>query len=142
MFVLDTDLLTLAQRGRGEAADNLRRRMALRRPDEVATTVVCYEEQMRGWLAYAAKAKTVVQQVEAYRRLESHLDDFKRIPLLSFSEAAAVEFQRLRKAGMRIGTMDLRIGSIVLTGGDTLLSRNLRDFQKIPGLRVEDWSAA
>lgn len=37
------------------------------------------------------------------------------------------------------GTMDLKIVSIVLVHGATLLSGNLRDFRQIPGLHVEDW---
>jgi tRNA(fMet)-specific endonuclease VapC len=37
--------------------------------------------------------------------------------------------------------MDLKIAAIVLAQGATLLTRNLRDFQKVPGLKVEDWTA-
>lgn len=40
----------------------------------------------------------------------------------------------------RIGTMDLKIAAIALANDATLLSRNLRDFGKVPGLRVEDWT--
>jgi predicted nucleic acid-binding protein len=42
---------------------------------------------------------------------------------------------------VRIGTMDLRIASIALANGFTLLTRNLVDFQQVPGLKVEDWTA-
>jgi tRNA(fMet)-specific endonuclease VapC len=35
--------------------------------------------------------------------------------------------------------MDLKIASIVLAHNAMLLSRNLRDFQQVPNLRVEDW---
>lgn len=141
MLVLDTDLLTLMLRGREGAADRLRTRLAAEDPKDVVTTVVTYEEQMRGWMAYASKAKGIAELVRAYQRLESNLEDFKRVRLLSFSEAAAVAFQRLRKLGLRIGTMDLRIAAIALTNDATVLTRNLRDFQKVPGLKVEDWSA-
>jgi predicted nucleic acid-binding protein len=41
----------------------------------------------------------------------------------------------------RIGTMDLKIAAIVLSKGDTLLSRNLSEFGRISGLKVEDWTA-
>jgi len=40
---------------------------------------------------------------------------------------------------VRIGTMDLKIASIALDHEATLLSANLRDFEQIPGLHVEDW---
>jgi len=35
--------------------------------------------------------------------------------------------------------MDLKIASIVLVHGATLLTNNVRDFEKVPGLKVEDW---
>ena len=41
---------------------------------------------------------------------------------------------------VRIGTMDLKIAAIVLAHDATLLSRNLSDFRKVPGLKVEDWT--
>jgi tRNA(fMet)-specific endonuclease VapC len=37
--------------------------------------------------------------------------------------------------------MDLRIASIVLANSATLVSRNLRDYQKVPALQVADWTA-
>jgi tRNA(fMet)-specific endonuclease VapC len=36
--------------------------------------------------------------------------------------------------------MDLKIAAIVLAHDATLLSRNLSDFRKVPGLKVEDWT--
>jgi tRNA(fMet)-specific endonuclease VapC len=109
-------------------------------PEEVAVTVVTYEEQMRGWLAYISRAKTTQQQVEAYRRLRSHIERYRRIPLADFDEHAAGELERLRQARVRIGTMDLKIAAIALANDATPLTRNLSDFRKIPGLRVEDWT--
>jgi tRNA(fMet)-specific endonuclease VapC len=35
--------------------------------------------------------------------------------------------------------LDLKIASVALANNATLLSRNLQDYQKVPGLRVVDW---
>jgi len=45
----------------------------------------------------------------------------------------------LRRAKVRIGTMDLKIASIALVHDALLLSANLRDFRQVPGLEVENW---
>ncbi len=59
--------------------------------------------------------------------------------ILAFDEDAATVFHRLKDAGIRIGTMDLKIASIALSHDALLLSRNLVHFEKVPGLRVENW---
>jgi hypothetical protein len=45
----------------------------------------------------------------------------------------------LRRGRIRIGTQDVKIASMALSRDATLLWANLRDFQRVPGLRVEDW---
>ena len=49
------------------------------------------------------------------------------------------EYESLRKAGVRVGTMDMKIASIALANNATLLTRNTNDFNRIPGLNIEDW---
>jgi len=78
--------------------------------------------------------------IAAYSRLKRHLDDFRSHLVLDFEERAAAEFQRLRGQRIRIGTMDLKISAIVLVNDATLLTRNLVDFRKVPGLKAEDWT--
>lgn len=141
MIVLDTDHLSGLERSDQPGAVRLRARLAHVPPAEVVTTIISYEEQMRGWMAYLARTRSVAHQVEAYRRLLQHLDNYRRIPVLAFDEAAAVVFQQLRRARPRIGSMDLKIAAIVVSRGATLLSRNLADFRQVPGLQVEDWTA-
>jgi tRNA(fMet)-specific endonuclease VapC len=139
MVVLDTDCLSLLDRG-GAETDRLRGRLAVLPRDEVATTIITYEEQMRGWMVYLSRARTVGAEVEAYGKLRSHVESYRKIQVIDFDAAAAVEFQRLRKAKIRVGSMDLKIAAVVLSLDAILLSRNLSDFSRIPGLRVEDWT--
>jgi tRNA(fMet)-specific endonuclease VapC len=108
---------------------------------EVMTTVISYKEQMRGWMAHIAQARSMAHQIRAYGRLLSHLKNYRRIPVLGFDEAAAIEFQWLRRRHRRLGTMDLKIAAIGLSHEAMLLSRNLGDFCQIPNLQVEDWTS-
>lgn len=73
--------------------------------------------------------------------MRSLLDDFVVRPILDFDAAAAGEYQSLSEARLRVGTMDLRIAAIALAHNALLVSRNLADFQRVPGLKVEDWTA-
>ena len=68
------------------------------------------------------------------------LRDFSASQVLPFDDAAAATFESLRSQRVRIGTMDLRIAAIALSRKLTVLTRNVADFQKVPGLQVEDWT--
>jgi tRNA(fMet)-specific endonuclease VapC len=109
-------------------------------PQSVTTTVITYEEQSRGRLASVNAARTAQELVAAYANLRQHLNNYSSIRIIAFDDTAATTAEMLRSSKLRLGTMDLRIASIALTRDALLLSRNLRDFQKVPGLRVEDWT--
>ena len=111
-------------------------------PKDVATTVITVEEQMRGWLELIHRYTHVRHQVEYYDRLIRLFAFFADWYVLPFDEHAADTFEQLRQQRVRIGTMDLKIASIALVHNATLWSGNLRDFQQVPGLHVEDWRSA
>jgi tRNA(fMet)-specific endonuclease VapC len=81
----------------------------------------------------------VDQRDSLHGRLVQLLTFFSERELAIWTESAAQNFNRLRKAKVPIGTQDLRIASIAVSLDALLLSANLRDFQLVPGLRVEDW---
>lgn len=58
--VLDTDHLTLLQRQSPEA-DHILRRLDRLAPDDIAATIVSFQEQFQGWLAYLNKARKAEQ---------------------------------------------------------------------------------
>lgn len=141
MVILDTDVLTLLGRTPVGGTSRLRSRLAALPEGQIVTTVISYEEQTRGWLARIAKARTVAEQVEAYRELLGHLESYRRITVIGFDGAAATHYQMLRKERIRIGTMDMKIASIALAHDAVVVTRNLSDFRKVPGITAEDWTS-
>jgi tRNA(fMet)-specific endonuclease VapC len=138
VILLDSDHLTVLMLAEDRRNAGLADRLERVQGESVAVTVVSVEEHTRGWLA-AIKARTAAGQVIAYDRLIRLVRFLQDWEIVRFEEQAADAFNRLRKHGVRIGTQDLKIASIALTNDALLLSANLRDFSKVPGLRVENW---
>ena len=74
------------------------------------------------------------------RNTDKSLFYFQSITVIDFDEPAQTIFNRLRTQRPRVGTLDLRIAAIALSQEATLVTRNQRDFARIPSLNIEDWS--
>ena len=140
MYLLDTDHLSLLQRG-GAEAQRLLSRLSQTASGETAVTIISYEEQTRGWFSYLARARSLEAQIKAYQLLKKHLQNYCAIPIIDFDEKAAQIFQRLQRERLKSGTMDLKIAAVALANDATLLTRNRADFDLISDLRVEDWTS-
>jgi tRNA(fMet)-specific endonuclease VapC len=116
----------------------LKLHLAKKGPDTFVSVVVA-EEALQGWLAFVRSKKSGLEQLEGYARLLSCIETLNQFSILPFDREAALIFHRLESQRLRVGTMDLKIASICLAHDALLLSRNLVDFQKVPGLRVENW---
>jgi tRNA(fMet)-specific endonuclease VapC len=57
-----------------------------------------------------------------------------------FDDSASILFESFQSQGVKVATMDLRIAAIASSRGLILLTRNYRDFVKVPGLTIEDWT--
>jgi tRNA(fMet)-specific endonuclease VapC len=136
-YVFDTDMLTLYVEGHPKVAD----RVAAHPPRELATTVISVEEQLSGWFTMVRRAKGRAALAQIYRRLAETVAFLGQVPIISFTEAAMDRFDTLRGMKLNIGSMDLRIAAIVVEEGAILVTRNARDFRRVPGLAIEDWSA-
>ena len=141
MIVLDTSDVSLFQHPDDSRAIALRERLAASANRDIVTTAITPEEQMRGWLSAIHAQHEVHRQVLYYDRLVGLFRFFAGWRILPFDQAAADQFQSLLARRVRIGTMDLKIASIVLVQNAMLLSNNLRDIEQVSGLHVEDWLA-
>jgi hypothetical protein len=88
MIILDTDVLTLVQFKAGQEYESLAARL-----DAAAeiphVTIVRFEEQMRGWLAYIASRRTEEQRTHAYDRLMRRVGA-RRAGLICFSTPTTI----------------------------------------------------
>jgi tRNA(fMet)-specific endonuclease VapC len=131
--------MSILQRG-GPGSAVLVSRLNAVPEEDVATTIVSYEEQARGWLARTARAKDEAL-VRAYEQLGQHLDIYAGMQVLVYDKRAHAIVQTLRNRGLRTGTQDLKIAAIAIAHGATVLSRNTVHFMRVPDLRTEDWAS-
>ena len=141
-YLLDTDHITILQRETGRAYATLRARLAQHPPEELAFPIISLHEQVMGCHTYINQARTAAALVRGYAMLATVLRTFSRAIVLPFDDAAAAVSATLVAQQLRLRRMDLRIAAIALANDALLLSANLRDFGKVPGLRVEDWLRA
>lgn len=116
---------------------------APRRPSragELAITVISVEEQLSGWYRRLRQAKKPVQLARIYQRLATTVESLAGLPILSFTEPAISRYDGLRALKLNIRKMDLRIAAIALEQGAVLVTRNRGDFERVPGLTIEDWT--
>ena len=140
MFLLDTDHVGILQDRVQPECQRLLDRIAQHLPTEFYVSIVSFHEQVVGWNAYLNRARTLTGVVSAYRMFQDILSDFAAMHVVPFDDEAGERFEALRRQRVRIGTMDLRIASIALAKGYTVLTRNLVDFEKVPNLAAEDWT--
>lgn len=109
--------------------------------DDYGTTVISFEEQIRGWMDVLNHRRKQGDAVLAYQELDRLRRLYQRLSVWQYNSQADTIFQLLVKAGLKTGTQDLRIAAISLANDATVLTRNFRDFGKVPDLRIEDWTA-
>jgi tRNA(fMet)-specific endonuclease VapC len=125
MYLLDTNICIALMKGEAEARRQIRNFAV----NEIGLPAIVVAE-----LAFGAwKAEFAGRSLA---NLEEVLKVYKVIP---FDEAAAMQYGRIRsemqKAGTPIGPNDYLIAAITLALDATLITRNVREFERIPGLR-------
>ncbi|MBD0264213.1 MAG: type II toxin-antitoxin system VapC family toxin [Tolypothrix sp. Co-bin9] len=135
LCILDTDHISLFQREHPVVT----KRVNQANPKQIATTIITVEEQIRGRLAQIKKSSSDTIVLD-YAKLDATLNFFKSINVLDFTQDANSCYQDLVRQKIRIGTQDLRIAAIALSVDGIVVTRNHKDFVKIPNLRIEDWT--
>src|SRR5712692_5953944 len=136
MKAFDTDILTEILSGNPAYAT----RIAQVPREEQAAPIVAIEEISRGRLnvirqAEAGKARVTIEK--AYDLFEQTLDPVREVKVLSFTQKAESLLKEWCKKRVKGSTHDLRIAAACVVSSATLVTRNRRDFERVPGLSVE-----
>ena len=135
--LIDTDILTLYQHGHPAVCA----RCAAHPAGALHVSIISLEEQFSGWYTKLRRCRTAKDLATAYERMTSFFSFVGKLSVLSFSEAAILRYEHLKSMKLNVGKKDLRIAAIAFEANAVLITRNLRDFQRIPGLVIQDWSA-
>lgn len=138
MLLLDTDHFSVLTDARHARHSTLIERL-LQSTEVTSIPIISVEEQMRAWIAQIHRIRDVQKQIYPYDRLIHLFEILGQWEIARWSGPAADQFTRLRKARIRIGTLDLKIAAIAIANDATLLTANLRDFEQVPDVRLENW---
>ena len=133
---LDTNHVSLFQTGH----PLVMQRVQASDPNAISVTIVTVEEQMYGRLNRIRRAKSTDELRLAYFNLNRTLAYFQTINILDFDGKAVDVYQEIVSQKLRVGTQDLKIAAITLSREAVVVTRNARDFSRVPGLQIEDWS--
>jgi len=134
--LLDTDMLSLFQKGHPAVCQHC----AAAAPQSVSISVITIEEQFLGWYTRSRQAKTDAELAQASESMAAFARFIRQLPILAFTVPAIQRYHQLKKMKLNVGKNDLRIAAIALEAGATVVTRNLRDFGRVPNLQLEDWS--
>ena len=138
LYLLDTDIVSLF----GRQNPMVMARVAAARQDhEVAVTAITVDESYAGWHARIRKARKPAEIAEAFAGLAAAAAVFGSFSIIPFPIPAIQRFEALKKLKLNTGPNDLRIAAVALEAGGIVVTRNVRDFRRVPGLVCEDWSA-
>jgi tRNA(fMet)-specific endonuclease VapC len=137
-YLLDTDTLSLY----GNGDEIVGQRVDSTPLGQLSISVITVEEQLAGWYDRLRTANTPEHLVAVYDRLALNVELIRQFQILRFTSSAHARYEALRLQKLNVRKYDLRIAAIALENGATVVTRNVRDFERVPDLRVEDWSAA
>jgi len=137
MYLLDTDTLTYLYAGQAQVVSRLQQAGT----PNVGTTIITKIEVLRGRMDAVIKATDAGKLLHAQQLLIRSEEFIEAMIVVPLDQPAATLFDRLAKAPAlnKVGRADLLIASIALANRATLVTRNRRHFEKVPGLMVVNW---
>jgi tRNA(fMet)-specific endonuclease VapC len=131
MYVLDTNTLLDYFRGRGNVAENL---LAVPPSDVALPAIVAYEV----WVGVLGSRNASRRKTQ----FEQFLTTVEVLPFDASVGRRAAEIRHvLEQRGEAIGPLDTLIAATAVAGNATLVTRNVREFARVRGLKLVNWYA-
>jgi tRNA(fMet)-specific endonuclease VapC len=141
LWILDTNVINQLH----GYAPNIEKKLAGVNPSDVAITIITAEELISGWFNEINKANNqnkLSNLIHSYRGLSTTLAYLKEVRVLEFDQKAYEIYLQLRQQVKMKRTGDIRIAAIALSVNGIVVTRNHKDFAKVPNLKIEDWTVA
>ena len=107
---------------------------------ELVICTVIVDEVLSGWYTMLRKAKTTQAQAKAHASLAESFEVLSRFSVIPMTQSSLEVARDLFKSKLNIGNIDLKIAALALELDATVVTNNIRDFSRVPGLKFEDWS--
>ncbi|MCF2140604.1 MAG: type II toxin-antitoxin system VapC family toxin [Candidatus Lokiarchaeota archaeon] len=131
MPILDTDILISFLRNKKKAVQEIKK--LIESESNLKTTIINVGELYTG----AYLSSQIAKDINAIEKL------LRKFDIIEFSNEDARIFGQIQanliNTGNKIGKMDMLIGSIALNHSETLYTRNVKHFSKIPLLKIKNW---
>ena len=131
-FLLDTDICIYIL---NESSPKLRAHLEAMEPKNIVVSALTEAELLYGALHSGNPKKN-------QERVKRFLPPFLTLP---FDSDAAVQFAQIKellvKKGRLIGAIDMLIAAIAKSHDLTIVTNNLRHFEEVPDLKVENWGS-
>jgi tRNA(fMet)-specific endonuclease VapC len=135
VFLLDTDTFSLYIGGHPAVIRNISRHTS--RTAVAGTTV---EEMLNGWQHHVRTAKADAQRAFGAARYAEIIEALSGWPVLPLTVSSLARLGTLVRARLNVGGNDLKIAAVALEVGATVVTRNARDFRRVSGLSIVDWT--
>ncbi|MDJ1177220.1 type II toxin-antitoxin system VapC family toxin [Roseofilum capinflatum] len=137
-YILDTDCVSLILYNHPQLIANADK-------NQIAITIITVQELFNGWVGRINDPSEINNLPALYAKLSLTLKFLKTLEILDFTPEADQCLKQLLKENppLRKNRLqkDMRIAAIALSTGATVVTRNQRDFQQVPGLTIVDWTA-
>jgi tRNA(fMet)-specific endonuclease VapC len=138
-YLLDRDIVSVHLRERAKYPQ-LQRRILQSPPQDLWISIVGVEEALQGALSLIHGDRLTRRVIERYAFLERIYEDLQKFRIAAYDAAADAVYRSLPSGSPPIGVNDRRAGATAIARRFIVVTRNVRDFSRIPGVQFEDWT--